>query len=163
MNTGNLISGIGRSNEAPSIPELIFREHQAGRISKREYFASTAAWVAENLDEYPCQPYPPLPPLLRDYVLGRSDDRRAREQALSFRLGQWLYSIQNIRIRNEANASSMAWCLEKLREVKLAKEAETVERHGRLFNLPMPEGFSAALMVQAKDSLDKQREERGRR
>lgn len=159
----DVVNQISQSNEELSLPELLFREWIVKRITEQEYHVGTAVWVAEHLDQYPCRLYPPLSSVLRDYVHNRAEDRSARDAALSYRLGQWLYQIQSLRTKNEADVSSMAWCLEKLTAVKLTSPAADVALHAKRFALQMPEGMSAALMVQAKDSFDRQREERGRR
>jgi hypothetical protein len=153
---------VGFSGEPPSIPETLFREFVAGRISKEDYETQTAVWVAENLRQYCPRMYPEVGPVVLEYVRARVNHvRESRDPSLHQKLSNWTFWVRKLLEQNDADRDLLAWCLPKLEAKGLRSQAEDVRSKLSEFCLLIPEHLEAAMICQAMDMREKSREVRG--
>lgn len=100
-------------SENPSIPELLFFARQRDEISEKDYFISSAVWVAENVSKYRPLPFAQLSQTLAQYVSGRLRGGRSAEQDAGYDLGVWIWSSVRIQNINNSNKSLLFWAKEK--------------------------------------------------
>lgn len=154
-------SQIGKSNENPSIPELLFRERK--KISEQEYHVGTSVWVADNANQYKARPYPQPSDAVRSYVEGRLYADRAPDRELGRRLGTWVYTVTMIREQNRADLMTLEWSREKCAGVGLTGKVDAIKQVIRSYSesvLPA-ELYERAVAVQARDAAARRISARG--
>lgn len=159
--THELLAKVGRSSAQPCYGELVFREYQAGRISKDEYDTRNAIWVGENAHEYHFRRYPTLSPDLVNYARARVNNvREDRGESENHRIGIWVQTVMSLAQQNDADHGLLVWCLERVQAKRLTKHAEMLVTRLKVFDQPPPEHLEIALASQRKDAEAKQREQR---
>lgn len=97
--------------------EMLFYEHQAGRISDADLRIMIAIHTADRMVMFTPLPYPDLPPVLREYATARLNGvRMTRDPEMHRRVGFWTDSIRKIAQQNLADVEFCRWISKYLEE-----------------------------------------------
>lgn len=139
--------------EPRCLPEEIFRAHQKGEITEREFQVGLSVWAADNAWKYRANPYPPLAGGLISYCENRVSGRQAYDEELSRRLGYWVQLVVKLREENQAALETLAWAKERVTDVGMNLKADSLQREigGHELN-PLPREMRIALQAQRLDA-----------
>ncbi len=140
-----------------SIPEAVFMEHHGGRLDHRSYRVGNAVWIAENARKYPVLAYPALQPALRDYAAARTHDKRERDTALNYRIGQWVWGVIQTMNENGANYELLKWARDICESENMTDRAAAIDRKLIQYaEANPPSEFSMIVESQKRDAANRQ-------
>lgn len=141
-----------------SVPALLFYEHQAKKISTKDYHVQTSVWVSENSKEYPVRVYPTMSPVIRSYCQSRINTVISYDKTLAIKLGEWMFQMIRLMELNQGDVDLLLWCREKLVLVELTKKIEMIDRQIDRFqsNPNYQNDFSLAAKTKELDAREKQ-------
>lgn len=150
---------VGGGGREQSEPEILFRQWRSGELSLGEYLATTSHWVAENANLYQPRYAPPLSESLRDYAEGRVMNKRARDEGLGARLGDWLLAVNQALYQNLGDVSMLRWCVQVLEAHEASGLIAKLERQVDILSrgLRTPRELGMAVRCQKLDSDERRR------